>query len=92
MPPRRESSHETPTEAVMGCCRVESVVSVDERGQMVLPKEVRERTNIRPGEKLALISWERDGQLGCLVLIKVESLTGLVSQILGPLLEGTARR
>jgi len=25
-----------------GCCRVESIVSVDERGQMVLPKEIRE--------------------------------------------------
>jgi antitoxin PrlF len=24
------------------CCRVESLISVDERGQMVLPKELRE--------------------------------------------------
>ena len=24
------------------CCRVESLISVDERGQMVLPKELRD--------------------------------------------------
>ena len=26
----------------MGCCQVESLISVDERGQMVLPKEIRD--------------------------------------------------
>ena len=38
------------------CCQVEAVVSVDERGQMVLPKEVRARAGIKPGDKLALVS------------------------------------
>ena len=40
----------------MSCCRVEVVVSIDERGQMVLPKEIRQRADIHPGDKLALIS------------------------------------
>ncbi len=35
----------------MSCCKVESLISVDERGQMVLPKELRDRANIRPGDK-----------------------------------------
>lgn len=67
------------------CCKVESVVSVDERGQMVLPKELRERANIKAGDKLAVVSWgQKDGVL-CLALIKAEDLNSLVKQMLGPL-------
>ncbi len=44
-------------------CRVEAVLSVDERGQMVLPKDVRERAGIQTGEKLALISSEKVGKV-----------------------------
>ena len=40
-------------------CRVEAILGVDERGQMVLPKDVRERAGIQTGEKLALISARR---------------------------------
>jgi antitoxin PrlF len=66
-------------------CRVEAVLSVDERGQMVLPKDVRERAGIRTGEKLALISMERDGKVCCLALIRAGELSGMVKGILGPL-------
>ena len=67
-------------------CRVEAVLSVDERGQMVLPKDVREKAGIRTGDKLALIGWERDGNICCLALMKVENLSGLVKDVLGPLM------
>ena len=40
----------------MSCCKVEALVSVDERGQMVLPKEVRDKANIKSGDKLAVAS------------------------------------
>jgi antitoxin PrlF len=66
-------------------CRVEAVLGVDERGQMVLPKEVRERAGIQTGEKLALISCEKDGKVCCLALIKAGELSGMVQGILGPL-------
>ncbi|NVO67756.1 HgcAB-associated protein HgcC [Methanofollis tationis] len=71
-------------------CTVEAVLSVDERGQMVLPKDVREKAGIRPGDKLALISWERDGEVCCLALMKTGRLSGMVKQVLGPLVDGTA--
>jgi antitoxin PrlF len=67
-------------------CRVEAVLSVDERGQMVLPKDVREKAGIRTGDKLALISWERDGSICCLALMKVDSLNSMVKDVLGPLM------
>jgi len=41
-------------------------VGVDERGQMVLPKEIRERAKIGAGDKLALVSMEKDGEICCL--------------------------
>ncbi|MDD1693108.1 MAG: AbrB/MazE/SpoVT family DNA-binding domain-containing protein [Methanoregula sp.] len=68
-------------------CRVEAVLSVDERGQMVLPKDVREKAGIRTGDKLALISWEKDGSICCLALMKVENLSGMVKGVLGPLMQ-----
>ena len=67
--------------------RVEALVSVDERGQMVLPKEIREKANIRPGDKLALTCWEKDGKVCCISLIKAEELTGMVRSLLGPLMK-----
>ena len=73
------------------CCRIEALVSVDERGQMVLPKEVREKANIQPGDKLAIIGWEQGGQLCCLGLVKSESLTDLVKKFLGPMLSDITR-
>ncbi|MGD0079481.1 MAG: HgcAB-associated protein [Methanoregula sp.] len=67
-------------------CKVEAVLSVDERGQMVLPKDVREKAGIKTGDKLALISWEKNGSVCCLALMKAESLSGMVKDVLGPLL------
>ncbi len=66
------------------CCKVESVVSVDERGQMVLPKDLREKANIKAGDKLAVVSWGQNDGVTCLALIKVDDLSSLVKQMLGP--------
>ena len=69
-----------------GGCQVESIVTVDERGQMVLPKEVRDRAGIGAGEKLALITWQQDGKICCVSLVKVEELRGMVAGLLGPMM------
>lgn len=71
----------------MSCCKVESVVSVDDRGQMVLPKEVRERANIKAGDKLAIISMERGGQVCCISLIKAGEFEDMVKNFLGPMMK-----
>lgn len=76
-----------------GCCdagggfKVEAVVSVDERGQMVLPKDLRERAGLKAGDKLALVSWEKDGEVCCMSLIKIDSLTDLVKNFMGPMMQ-----
>lgn len=71
----------------MGCCKVDSVLSVDERGQMILPKEVREKAGIKAGDKLALVSWEKDGKVCCISLIRAEELQGMVKSLLGPIMK-----
>jgi AbrB family looped-hinge helix DNA binding protein len=67
-----------------GCCQVEAMVSVDEKGQMVLPKTIREKAAIQPGDKLVLIGWEKDGQMCCITMVKAESLAAMVKACWGP--------
>jgi len=69
------------------CCQVEALVTVDERGQMVLPKDVREAAGIRPGDKLALVLWRKNGAVCCMTMIKADQLTGIVRSRLGPLMK-----
>ena len=71
----------------LSCCKVEAVTSIDERGQMVLPKEIRERTHIQPGDKLGIIVWEKGGKVCCLTLIKMEELSDMVKDLLSPMME-----
>lgn len=70
------------------CCKVEALISVDERGQMVLPKEMREKAEIRTGDKLALVSWEKDGKVCCFTLIKADEFGDMVKGLLGPMMKG----
>lgn len=77
---------------MMSCCRVESIVTVDERGQMVLPKDLREKAKIKSGDKLAVVSMERNGKICCLSLIKVEELEGMVKSMLGPVMDEVFKR
>jgi antitoxin PrlF len=84
----------SPERSQCGCnkgsgCKVEAVLSIDERGQMVLPKDVREKAGINTGNKLALISWEKEGSICCLALLKVETLSGMVKDVLDPLMKDT---
>ncbi|NWF55297.1 MAG: AbrB/MazE/SpoVT family DNA-binding domain-containing protein [Syntrophaceae bacterium] len=73
------------------CCKVESLISIDERGQMVLPKDLREKANIEPGDKLAVISWEKDGAICCFTLIKADSLAGGIRDFLGPMMQDLSK-
>lgn len=69
------------------CCQVESVVSVDERGQMVLPKEIRDKSGIKAGDKLALVRLNNTGDVSFIALVKIEDLNKMVQQMLGPALK-----
>jgi antitoxin PrlF len=76
-----------PFDKKLGCFKVESIISIDDRGQTVLPKEIRDRANIHTGDKLAVISWEKDGEVCCLSLIKVDDFAEMVKGLLGPMMK-----
>ena len=59
---------------------------------MVLPKEIRERALIKSGDKLAVMSLEKDGKICCLSLIKVEELESVVKSRLGPVMNEVFRQ
>jgi antitoxin PrlF len=70
----------------MSCCKVEALISVDERGQMVLPKDLREKANIRSGDKLAVVVLGSERKVCCITLIKAEDFAESVKGMLGPLM------
>jgi len=69
------------------CCALEAVVSVDERGQLVLPKDLRVRAGIGPGDRLAVVSYRGDdGAICCITLVKAGAVAGAVRSVIGPAL------
>ena len=70
------------------CCKIDAIVSIDAKGQIVLPKDLRERAKLEPNDKLALIGFERDGGLCCILMVKAEALGSTVKKALGPILKG----
>ena len=66
------------------CCQVDAIVSIDARGQIVLPKEVRDKAEIKAGDKFLLVSSESEGKLCCLFLVKAEEFAETVKGMLGP--------
>jgi AbrB family looped-hinge helix DNA binding protein len=70
-----------------GRCSLEAIVTVDERGQIVLPKDLRARVRIGAGNKLAVIGWEKGGETCCLMLIKADRLNDPVKRVVGPMVK-----
>ena len=89
-PKKKKDGEQAGSDHQMGCCSIESVVTIDERGQMVLPKELRDRAGIRAGDKLALIAWERDGQVCCFTMIKANEFGGMIRNMLDPIMGNPA--
>jgi len=79
---------EAMTKNVPGCqCQVDALVTIDGRGQIVLPKEVREKADIKEGEKFVLISNKSGGKGCCLFLVKADFFSETVKNTLGPMLK-----
>ncbi len=70
------------------CCQVEAIVSFDERGQLVIPKDVRKKFGLNAGDKFALISCyskSEDGMPCCFTLVKTRAMDHIVRQTLSPM-------
>lgn len=69
------------------CCKLEALVRVDERGQIVLPKDLREKAGIKAGDKLAIVASKKKEKVCCIMLMRAEELTESIRKTFGPLLE-----
>lgn len=76
---KSSNGHENPCD-----CSVEGIVTIDARGQMVLPKELRERAGIRPGDRFAVVFSERKGSVCCITLIKKDHLDSYITSLVHP--------
>ena len=66
--------------------RIEAIISIDERGQMVIPKEARAKAGIQADDKLALVGWRKGDQVCCFSLIKVEEMGEMLGELVGSLM------
>jgi len=72
-------------------CRIDAVITMDVKGQIVLPKDLREKANFKPNDKIAVVACEKEGEVCCIMMIKAERLAGAVTKTLSPLLTGLTR-
>ena len=72
----------------MECCKVDAIITIDGRGQIVLPKDVREKAGVKAGDKFAVISCESKGKVCCISLVKADDFAETVKGMLGPMMKG----
>ena len=72
-------------------CRIDAIITADAKGQILLPKDLREKANIKPNDKIAVVACEKDGEVCCIMMIKAERLVGAVTETLGPMLKGITK-
>ena len=69
------------------CCNVEGVVNLDSRGQIVIPKTLREKMNLKEGDKLVVISMNDKGKIASISLMKSDRFDGMVKLSLRPIMK-----
>ncbi len=71
--------------------KVDAVVSIDSKGQIVLPKDLREKSKLKSGDKLAIMACEKEGEVCCIVMVKAEGLGEAMSKLISPALREVIR-
>lgn len=85
-------------------CQIEAIVSFDERGQLVIPKDLRKKFNLKAGDKFALISCMTGGnssdasccgddptQLCCFTLVHTNQMKDMLQKSLNPMLSALTK-
>ncbi|MBI5115022.1 AbrB/MazE/SpoVT family DNA-binding domain-containing protein [Candidatus Poribacteria bacterium] len=67
------------------CCKIEALVTLDARGQILLPKEIRDKAGLKSGDKLALIACESGDRISRLTLVKADQFAESAREMLGPI-------
>lgn len=86
MPNNKEKKESCCATSAEECCKVESLVTIDERGQMILPKDLREKAGLAAGDKLVVTTFMKNGRVCCLTLFKADDFGDMVKDFLGPVM------
>ncbi len=71
----------------LACCHVEGIVTVDSRGQIVLPKSLRDKMGIEQGNRLVVIAMKDKGVIKSISLMKADAVDNMVKIVLKPTME-----
>lgn len=84
------SNKKEKSNVITGCTglNLEAVVRFDEKGQLVLPKDIRDKAGIKAGDKLAIISCGDSENICCLTIMKSDQLHGLLKDVMEPIFQG----
>jgi AbrB family looped-hinge helix DNA binding protein len=63
---------------------IDAVTSIDARGQVVIPKGIRDAMSWNAGDKLAIIIKEQNGRPCCVSIMSVDALSTPIKDILEP--------
>lgn len=69
--------------------KISAVVNVDNKGQILLPKDLREKAEINAGDKLVLIAGcDENDEICCFILVKSETIDESLRNSIKPMLRG----
>lgn len=69
------------------CCKVESIVTVSSKGQIVLSPGIQESMNLKKGDKLVSVLMNANTESPLVVLMKADNFGGIVRNFLGPIMK-----
>ncbi|MFX1390100.1 MAG: HgcAB-associated protein HgcC [Promethearchaeota archaeon] len=81
-----------PSNSDTECCKVVALVTVDKKGQILLPKDLRDTEDIKEGDRFTIINVNPGGKQCVLILMKANLLEPMVQEALSPVLEIIVRR
>ena len=65
-------------------CSIEAVVTIDDRGQIVLPKDLRDKYGVRAGDKFIVATLDNNSSLCCIAFVKTDLLNGVLFEKIAP--------
>jgi AbrB family looped-hinge helix DNA binding protein len=63
----------------MGSCCVEAIISMDDRGQIVIPKDLRDKLGLKSSEKLVLISWTKNNKVESVSIMRNDVFSEIIN-------------
>ncbi|MBY8999534.1 MAG: AbrB/MazE/SpoVT family DNA-binding domain-containing protein [Candidatus Heimdallarchaeota archaeon] len=72
---------------VLGCCHVEGIAQMDRKGQIVLPKSLRDEMGLQEKDKLIVIGMRDKGKIASISLIKANKMDNMVKIMLKPVMK-----